>query len=214
MGSSEDREHLERFSLTIYRVVWPEIDEILIGSTWGSRVGADEAGGASFVQRCSTPPTMITTGLVETPGCPSPGTLDHAASLRPLGLVSDRLLDTRYPEDYASYTRSDWERWVREVQREAEGLIADDARWTDVRVVVDDDPMPGVMTQVDDNFTAAAFYLPEGRLDIGIEQLETAGALLNFEQIRIARSTDLDQIKWDPKGQRASHMGDASARRS
>jgi hypothetical protein len=78
--------------------------------------------------------------------------------------------------------------------------VADDGRWTAVDVVVDDVPRPGVKTQVDARFSAAAIDLPEGRLDVGLEHLRLNGPRIEIDEIRIARSTHLGQIRWRRQG--------------
>jgi hypothetical protein len=196
IGTAADREHIERFGVALYRVVSPPVSEILINQTWRGGVGAEVSGGASFAQRCRKPAVVITTGLVETRVEDPPDPSEPATALRPGGFVTDRLYEIRYPKDYDNYTRADWKRWSDEVRRESSAWIADDARWTAVLVVVDDVPQPGVRTQVDDRFAAVAIDVPQGRLDVGIEHLRPTGPRIEIEKLRIARSTDLDQIRW------------------
>jgi hypothetical protein len=63
--------------------------------------------------------------------------------------------------------------------------------------MVDDDLYEGVQTNVDRRFAAAAFYLPEGRLDVGIERLGAAEHFRDLDHLRIVRSRDLDLVDWD-----------------
>jgi hypothetical protein len=72
-------------------------------------------------------------------------------------------------------------------------------------IVVDDVPHQGVKTQDDERFSAAAFSIPEGRLNVGLEHLKPTGPRIEIEEIRIVRSTDLDQIKWG-RYNRLSHL--------
>jgi hypothetical protein len=63
--------------------------------------------------------------------------------------------------------------------------------------MVDDDIYDGVHTNVDRRFAAAAFYVPEGRLDIGIERLGPPEHFRDLDELRIVRSRDLDVVDWD-----------------
>jgi hypothetical protein len=191
-----DREHLRRFGVTLYRVASPQVSEISISQTWGSwAAGAESSGGASFAHRCRAPASVVTTGLTVAPEGGEPGTFEHAASVRPFGLVSDRLMATRYPDDHDSRTGDGWKSWITDVQREADTFILDDACWTQTTLSVDDVQQQGVIARVDDMFSAAAFYLPEGRLDISIEHLKPTGPQLTVDELRIIRTADLDEVK-------------------
>lgn len=166
MGTEEDREHLERFHLTLYCVARPKVSKILINDIGGSKrwdedgVLHQERGGASFAQRCPRPPAVIITGLAKRPDGEGPGVSDDVRLLRPAADVADRLLHVRYPDDHDRYTRSDWDRWLREVNQEADAWVFDDQRWTAAQLVVDDIPYDGVATEMDSNYSTGAFHLP------------------------------------------------------
>ncbi|HET7049818.1 MAG TPA: hypothetical protein VFI54_16270 [Solirubrobacteraceae bacterium] len=182
----------------LYLVSAPAITHVRTHQLSGSWVkGGVERGGASFAQHSPDPPTVIITGLVESPADLVGYGLSEPESLRPAGVVHDRLAAIRYPDEYASYTSSDWDHWAREVKAEADASVADDARWTPSRVMVDDDLHEGVQTSVDRRFAAAAFYLPEERLDVGIERLGPPEHFRDLDQLTIVRSRDLDVVDWD-----------------
>ena len=197
-SAERERAHVVRFCPALYFVAAPVITHIRIHQLYGGWVeGGEESGGASFVQHSDDPPAEIITELVESPAEPVAGGLSEAQSLRPAGVVHDRLAAVRYPDEYASYERVDWDRWVREVTAEAAAWAADDARWRLCRVMVDDDVYDGVQTDVDPQFSAAAFSLPEGRLNVAIERLGSTEHRLDYGQLRIVRSTDLDRVDWE-----------------
>lgn len=194
---AKDRAHVERFCPVLYLVVAPVISHITVHQLWGSRIEDAESGGASFAQRSIRPSVAITTGITALPGERVSSGTPEPAAVRPAGLVHDRLAEIRYPDDYASHARADWDRWSREVMQEAEEWAIDDARWAPSRITVDDGLYEGVHTEIDRSYAVGSFYLPEGRLDVGIERLGSSEEALGFEQLRIVRSTDLDQVDWD-----------------
>lgn len=190
------REHCERFGVRIYEVVAPRIGEIRVHQWWGSRAGDGASGGASFAQDSAVLPVSVTTSLAH-PDEDAVGAVAQAASLRPFGLVSDRLLDIRYPEDFAELEWEDWTRWLDSMQEESEAWITNDGLWTPASLIVDDAVYDGVQTRVDESFVTGAFYLPEGRLDVSIEILKPGTHPLAFDELRIVRSADLDRVSWD-----------------
>lgn len=191
------REHCEQFGVAIYEVVAPRVGEIRVHQTWGSRIGDKVSGGASFAQDSTTLRVTVTTSLADPNDEDAAGTVAQAASLRPFGLVSDRLMDSRYPEDFAELERADWMAWLNSMQEESEAWITNDALWAPVTLVVDDAVYEGVQTRVDEGFVAGAFYLPEGRLDVSIELLKPGTRRLALDELRIVRSADLDRVSWD-----------------
>lgn len=191
------REHCEQFGVTIYEVVAPRVREIRVHQWWGSRVGDEVSGGASFAQDGAALPVTVTTSLSHPDTEDAAGTVEQAASLRPFVLVSDHLLEIRYPEDFAELEREDWTRWLDNMQNESEAWITNDALWTPASLIVDDAVYDGLQTQVDEGFVAGAFYLPEGRLDVSVEILKPGDHPLPFDELRIVRSADLDRVSWD-----------------
>lgn len=189
-----DRAHVERFCPVWALVAAPTVTHVRVHQLSGSWVeGGVRTGSASFVQHTSDPPASVITDLrIASDGQRRP----ELETLRPASLVSDRLLDVRYPENFADYASSDWDRWITKVNAEADEWMVDAARWTPTRVKVDDDACEGMRTTVDPNFVAATFVLAEGQLDVGIERLGT-GATLEIEQLRIVRSTNLDRVDWE-----------------
>jgi hypothetical protein len=99
------RGHCQQFGVTIYAVVAPGVGAIRVHQTWGSRVGDKVSGGASFAQDSAGLQVSVTTSLADPNDEDAAEAVAQAGSLRPFGLVSDRLRDIRYPEDFAELAR-------------------------------------------------------------------------------------------------------------
>jgi hypothetical protein len=50
--------------------------------------------------------------------------------LRPAGILFDRLMEFRYPADFAKLKRADWDRWVKRIDQETQAWLNDSMRWT------------------------------------------------------------------------------------
>jgi hypothetical protein len=191
------KEHLEHVNVGLYLVVAPSVGEIRIHQMWGSRHWKGSSGGVALMHRCDEPPANVTTGLVS-------GTIDgpdtplrRAEPLRPYSLVSERVRDANYPNDYHRYIRPDWKRWVEKCQADAEALVLRNDLWGPTRVRVDGTDVIGVLAEVDECFSAASFCLPEGRLDVGITHgSRTPDARITMNDIEIVRFRDLNAITW------------------
>jgi hypothetical protein len=115
---------------------------------------------------------------------------------RPIGLVRTRLFDVRYPLNHDAYARDDWDQWVNGVWAEVDAHVEDVARFFPAAVEVDGTYYEGLQTRVDDRFLAGAFELPEGWLHVGIERTRGRARDVEFDQVRITRSTDFDRVAW------------------
>ena len=183
----------------MYEVVSPSVDEVRVHQMWGFKSPGAVDGGASFVQQASDRPVAITTSLASQEPETAAKTASPDVSLRPAGILFDRLMEARYPADFAKLKPADWDRWVKRIDEETQAWLRDSTRWTPAVIVVDGASSEGVRTQVEERFSIGGFQLPEGRLDVEINYLHETPDPLRFDELRIVRSTDLDRVSWSDR---------------
>lgn len=170
---------------------------VRVGETWtGWSEDSKQTGGALFTQRCPKAGVVITTGMLapaQEEWNRPPSADEHR---RPIGFITSRLFDIRYPDDHDDYSRNNWDRWAKRVWAERDAYVKDDARFSRAAVEVDGTQYDGVGTRIDERFLAGAFELPEGWLHIGVERTRARARDLEFDQVHLARSTDLDRVAW------------------